>query len=60
VGFEALSGKRPMEVAVSIAAQIMMIQSNNEATTTNVHTGVDIEGFKVLANSLKNKQESKI
>ena len=53
VGFEALSGKRPMEVAVSIAAQIMMIHSNNEANTTNVHTGVDLEGFKVLANSLK-------
>ena len=53
VGLEALSGKRPMEVAVSIAAQIMMIHSNNEANTTNVHTGVDLEGFKVLANSLK-------
>ena len=53
VGFEALSGKRPMEVAVSIAAQIMMIHSNNEANTTNVHTGVDLKGFKVLANSLK-------
>ncbi len=60
VGVEALSGKRPMEVAISIAAQIMMIQSNNEATTTSVHTGVDIEGFKVLANSLKNKQGSEI